>query len=127
METQRLSLVIALLAFVTLGLGACGSSTSGNSTCAKGGTPVSTTSVTVADYIFNPACIQVSVGSTVTWTNTGMASHTVTSDKGASETFDSGPLGEGGTFKFTFASPETVNYYCIPHQGLGMIGTVVVQ
>jgi plastocyanin len=125
MQTQRLSLVIALLACATLG--ACGSSSSGNTTCAKGGTPVSTTSVTATDYSFKPACILVSAGSTVTWTNAGMASHTVTSDNGAAETFDSGPLGEGGTFKFTFGAPETVNYHCIPHEGLGMIGTVIVQ
>jgi plastocyanin len=56
-----------------------------------------------------------------------MANHTVTSDTGAPVTFDSGALGSGGTFTFTFASPGTVNYHCTPHAGIGMVGTVIVQ
>jgi hypothetical protein len=38
-----------------------------------------------------------------------MPTHTVTSDTGAPVTFDSGALGSGGTFTFTFANPGTVN------------------
>jgi plastocyanin len=41
--------------------------------------------------------------------------------------FDSGALGSGGAFTFTFASPGTVNYHCIVHQTSGMVGTVIVQ
>jgi len=96
-------------------------------TCPGGGTPVATTSVTVVDFSFEPACIVVAAGSTVTWTNTGMPIHTVTSDSGAPVTFDSGALGSNGTFTFTFTSPGIVNYHCIPHQSLGMVGTVIVQ
>jgi plastocyanin len=113
-------------------LAGCGSSNSapndsGGLTCPTGGAPVATTSVTVQDFSFNPACIVVPAGSAVTWTNSGMANHTVTSDTGAPVTFDSGALGSGGTFTFTFASPGTVNYHCTPHAGIGMVGTVIVQ
>lgn len=109
-------------------LAGCGSSPSAPSgTCPTGGAPLAATSVTVQDFSFNPACIVVPAGSTVTWTNTGMPTHTVTSDTGAPVTFDSDPLGSGGAFTFTFANPGTVNYHCIPHQGLGMVGTVIVQ
>lgn len=118
----------------SLVLAGCGSSTSAPSdgsntglTCPKGGAPVATMSVGVQDFSFNPACIVVPAGSAVTWTNSGMASHTVTSDTGAPVTFDSGALGSGGTFTFTFASPGTVNYHCTPHAGIGMVGTVIVQ
>jgi plastocyanin len=55
-----------------------------------------------------------------------MSNHTVTSDNGAPVTFDSGALGRAGTFSFTFPSPGTVNYHCVPHEGIGMIGTVIV-
>ncbi|HJX62464.1 MAG TPA: plastocyanin/azurin family copper-binding protein [Polyangia bacterium] len=127
---------LSFLLVGTVVLSACGSSNSSTPsdsgtvsglTCPKGGAPVATTSVTVADFRFTPDCIVVSAGSTVTWTNTGMPIHTVTSDTGALVSFDSGPLGSGGTFPFTFASPGTVNYHCIPHQSQGMVGTVIVQ
>jgi plastocyanin len=119
-----MSLVLGSLLMVGCGSSNSAPNDSGGLTCPKGGAPVATTSVTVQDFSFNPACIVVQAGATVTWTNTGMPTHTVTSDTG---TFDSGALGNGGTFTFTFASPGTVNYHCIPHQGLGMVGTVIVQ
>ncbi|HEY3357655.1 MAG TPA: plastocyanin/azurin family copper-binding protein [Polyangia bacterium] len=95
--------------------------------CPGGGAPVATTSVAVADFHFTPACITVPVGSTVTWTNSGMPIHTVTSDTGAPVSFNSGALGSGGTFHFTFTSPGVVGYHCIPHQSIGMVGTVIVK
>jgi len=88
---------------------------------------VATTAVTVADFAFEPPCIKVVAGTTVRWTNTGMALHTVTSDPGASVDFDSGALGIGGTFDFTFPAAATVDYHCTPHASAGMRGTVVVE
>ncbi|HEY3358730.1 MAG TPA: plastocyanin/azurin family copper-binding protein [Polyangia bacterium] len=96
-------------------------------TCPGGGAPVATIAVTVADFHFTPPCITVAAGATVTWTNTGMPIHTVTSDAGAPVTFNSGALGTGGTFSFTFPTPGVVGYHCIPHQSIGMVGTVIVQ
>ena len=96
--------------------------------CGDGGaTAVAASAVTVADFSFTPQCIQVPLGTTVTWTNTGMPTHTVTSDPGAPVTFDSGPLGENGVFTFTFNQVGVVNYHCTPHQSLGMVGTVIVR
>lgn len=109
------------------GPGGSGGTTGGGLTCVKGDTPVSTNAVTVRDYVFDPDCIVVAAGSTVTWTNVGTPIHTVTSDPGAPVTFDSRALGAAGTFKFTFANPGTINYYCIPHESMGMKGTVIVQ
>jgi plastocyanin len=127
---------LSILLVGSLVLSACGSSNSSTPsdsgtgsglTCPKGGSPVATTSVTVADFSFTPECIVVSAGSTVTWTNTGVPVHSVTSDTGAPLTFDSGPLGSAGIFHWTFDSPGTVNYHCSVHQSLGMVGTVMVQ
>ncbi len=88
---------------------------------------VATTSVTVKDFSFDPSCIKIAAGDTVTKTNTGMPTHTVTSDTGAPETFDSGSLGTGGTFQHTFTAAETVKYHCKVHVNIGMPGTVITQ
>ena len=45
---------------------------------------------------FNPNPIMVSVGTTVTWTNTDTIAHTATSNTGA---FDSGLIGAGGAIQ----------------------------
>lgn len=121
-----------LIAAVMLVAYGCGSSTSsGSDGGASGGctasSAVATTSVTVKDFSFDPACISVKAGDTVTWTNTGASNHTVTSDSGAPVSFDSGALGGAGTFSFAFTAAGTVPYHCTPHQSQGMTGTVIVE
>jgi plastocyanin len=132
--SRAFSLSVLLVSSVVLS--ACGSSNSSTPsdsgtvsglTCPNGHAAVAKTQVTVADFSFTPDCIVVPAGSTVTWTNTGMPTHTVTSDTGAPVTFDSGPLGSAGVFHWTFADPGMVNYHCTVHQSLGMVGTVIVQ
>lgn len=76
--------------------------------------------VTVVDFGFNPDVTKVKVGTTVTWTNTGVT-HTVTADKGL---FDSGMFKSGETFSFTFAKGGTFTYHCAIHSS--MRGTVTV-
>jgi plastocyanin len=78
-------------------------------------------SVTIADFQFTPAAVQVAQGSTVTWTNNGPSNHTATSDTGA---WDSGPLQPGKTFSFKFNSPGTFTYHCSIHPS--MKGTITV-
>jgi plastocyanin len=65
----------------------------------------------------------VSVGATVTWTNTDSVPHTVTADDGS---FDSGSLDPGATFSHTFDAAGSFDYHCaIP--GHNMQGTVQVR
>lgn len=78
--------------------------------------------VSIVDFTFSPASITVNTGDTVTWMNTGSATHTATSDAGA---FDSGLLKPGAGFSFTFSQPGTFTYHCNVHPN--MHGTVVVQ
>jgi plastocyanin len=101
-------LALGVIAF-TLGTGL-------GSVRAQGGTAVS-----VVDFAFQPTSIEVPAGSTVTWTNTGAAPHTVTADNGA---FDSGRLKPGATFSQIFATPGTFTYHCEIHPK--MTGTIVV-
>ena len=79
------------------------------------------TAVSIVDFAFQPASIEVPAGSTVTWTNAGAAPHTVTADDGS---FDSGQLKPGATFSQTFSTPGTYTYHCEIHPQ--MTGTVVV-
>jgi plastocyanin len=81
--------------------------------------------VRMEDNFFDPANITVEPGTTVTWVQGGQNPHTTTSYDGS---WDSGMIegGSGGTFSFTFEEPGTHDYFCVPHESLGMIGTVTV-
>jgi plastocyanin len=119
---------VAGLAFLGwVSLAGCGSDGSGSPGGCTADSAVATTSVSVADFSFSPDCIKVSAGATVTWTNHGMASHTVTSVPGSNESFDSGALGANGVFELAFDHPGVFDYVCTPHEGLGMVGSVVVE
>jgi plastocyanin len=119
--------MIGLACMGAVGLAGCGADGMGSPGGCDASTATATHAVSVADFSFDPDCLKVAAGSTVTWTNTGMASHTVTSAAGASESFDSGALGAGGTFQHTFLSPGVFDYVCTPHEGVGMVGSVVVE
>ena len=82
--------------------------------------------VRMEDNFFDQANITVEPGTTVTWVQSGNNPHTTTSYDGL---WDSGMIegGSGGTFSFTFEEPGTYDYYCIPHESMGMIGSVTVS
>ena len=70
---------------------------------------------------FSPNPVEVRVGETVTWINDDSGRHTVTSKDGV---FDSGMMGKGQSFSFTFDKAGEYPYFCEPHPN--MVGTVVV-
>jgi len=106
----------------------------GNNGCYKSdyGTNTSGTpgqnEVWLQNFSFNPATITVSAGTTVTWINKDNTIHTVTSGTPGSPDgiFDSGNIGNGGKFTYTFNTKGTFKYYCKPHSS-SMRGTVIVQ
>jgi plastocyanin len=65
--------------------------------------------------------LEVTVGTTVTWTNAGERNHTATSDD---DVFGSDRLGSGDTFSFTFEEAGTFPYRCELHES--MRATIVV-
>lgn len=77
--------------------------------------------VAIIDFDYAPGSLAVSVGTTVKWTNTGVAPHTVTAKDGS---FDSGFLNKGEAFSHTFATEGVFEYICSIHPA--MVGTVVV-
>ncbi|MDA4132330.1 MAG: cupredoxin domain-containing protein [Thaumarchaeota archaeon] len=73
---------------------------------------------------FSPDQVMVAIGvnNTVTWVNNDNAAHTITARDGS---FDSGNIGSGGSYTYTFTTPGTYRYYCAYHSW--MTGTVVVE
>lgn len=83
------------------------------------------------DIYFTPSLRVITVNDTVTWTNDGDLSHTVTSFPGAPRSFDSSPgsdtcddgnplteeecLEPGDRFEETFTEPGIYDYYCKVH------------
>ena len=89
--------------------------------------------VDVQDDAFVPAEVTISVGDTVTWTQTGSNPHSVTADDGS---FDSHPncpgmcMAQGDTFQHTFEEAGTFAYHCRVHGGpggAGMSGVIEVE
>ena len=70
---------------------------------------------------FSPNPVEVKVGATVTWINDDSSQHTVTS---RDTVFDSGVMGKGQSFSFTFVKAGEYQYFCEPHPN--MVGTAVV-
>jgi plastocyanin len=74
-------------------------------------------------WCFSPKPIQVTVGSTVSWTNATAAVHTATSDTGA---WDTGNIAPGATSSaVSFPTAGTFAYHCAIHPR--MTGSVVVS
>lgn len=74
---------------------------------------------------FRPSSVTINVGDTVVWSNAG-GFHTVTPDTGVTEAF-CGTATITTSCSYTFNNPGTFGYHCVPHQFLGMTGTVIVQ
>ena len=74
----------------------------------------SSSSVAIENFAFAPSSITVSEGTTITWTNNDNVDHTVTSTSGP-ESFDSGNMGQGETFRHTFTQAGTYDYICSIH------------
>ena len=78
---------------------------------------------------FVPPVLNTSKGATVTWTNEDSALHTVVSRAQAAGSsfpeFDSEYIGPNDTFKYTFSTAGTFDYYCVLHPF--MKGKVIVR
>lgn len=111
-------------------------------TVGGGGTTVEMTD----DFRFRPETLRVNRGATVAWVNAGNVAHTVTADESglpegvayfASGGFDSeraarndlegGLIGADGRYEHTFEATGRFPYFCIPHEGSGMRGEIVVK
>ena len=71
---------------------------------------------------YDPSSLTVTAGTTVTWVNNGSTAITVTSPDGL---FDSENVAAGGSFSYTFDTPGTFRYFCVPYPH--MKGVITVQ
>lgn len=71
---------------------------------------------------YDPIAIEVDSGTTVTWTNEDFVIHTVTDDE---NTFDSGFIQAGSTWRYTFDEPGELDYFCTLHPW--MRGSILVK
>ena len=67
----------------------------------------------------------ITAGDTVEWV--WASSGHSTTRTGTPRSWDSGIQGAPFTFSQTFPNPGTFPYFCVPHQLLGMVGTIVVK
>jgi plastocyanin len=78
--------------------------------------------ITMKNFMFSPVPLNVTAGSTVTWTNLDDEPHTAVSDTGL---FRSGAIDTNESFTFKFDKPGTYHFTCSIHPR--MVGTIIVQ
>jgi plastocyanin len=84
--------------------------------------PASTAEVKIDNFVFGPAAVTVTAGTTVTWINRDDIPHTVVS---TDKVFKSKVLDTDEKFSFTFTKPGEYPYFCSIHPK--MTGKVIVQ
>ena len=78
--------------------------------------------VKIDNFTFAPETAEISVGTTVTWTNEDDIPHTVAASE---REFKSHALDTGDSFSFTFTQTGTYEYFCSLHPH--MTGSIVVE
>ncbi|MEO7725210.1 MAG: plastocyanin/azurin family copper-binding protein [Chthoniobacterales bacterium] len=78
--------------------------------------------------VFTPDSVDINVGDTVMWVwqSDGHSVRQGDTFNAPNPLFDSTVHDQPFTFSYTFTEPGTVNYYCLPHYFMGMVGTVNV-
>lgn len=91
------------------------------------------------DLDFQPPSLTIEAGQTVEWRNVSDLPHTVTADPGkaadsshvalpdGADPFDSGFIQADGSYSHPFDVPGEYRYFCIPHEGAGMVATLTVE
>ncbi|HUY08257.1 MAG TPA: plastocyanin/azurin family copper-binding protein [Candidatus Dormibacteraeota bacterium] len=115
------------------------SSSSGSSTSScSSATALSSVTIDATDTLkFAPDTACLKVGGTVTWKNTGEIAHTTTDTpslaaSAADALLPSGakawthPLSAGASWSLKLTVAGTYKYFCIPHETLGMLGSITV-
>jgi plastocyanin len=113
--------IVFLLIVFAISLVSCGKS-SGYGSMSTTPPPAAANTVNIVNMSFSPSGLTVSVGTTVTWTNSDAMDHTVTSDNGL---FDSGDISDHKTYSRMFSTAGTFPYHCTIHPG--MTGTITVK
>lgn len=120
---------VCLVLLTAIALAACGDDETATDAAATTSANADTV-VTIENFSFEPARVEIAAGTTIEWTNRDAFLHTVTSGKTSGPEnepdgrFDEELPDEGATASVTFDEPGTYTYYCRQHNA--MDGTVVV-
>jgi plastocyanin len=118
-KSMMFAFILMLSATLLISIAGCSSSKTAAPTTV---TSTLGNSVNIVNFAFTPETLNVSVGTTVTWTNSDSATHHVASDTGV---FDSGDMSQNATYSFTFNNAGTFPYHCAIHTY--MKGTIIVK
>ena len=120
---RRLVGILALVVIAVVAGSACGGDDDAASQTAEA--DAAGTEVVMKLIAFKPEVVTVRPGASVTWKQQDTGAHTVTSgtvEQGSAGVaprpdgrFDSGPLDQGRTFRFTFAEAGTYDFFCSLH------------
>ena len=89
-------------------------------------------------FRFEPDTVTIHAGEAVEWINRSHFRHTVTDDPkmagqaedaalpAGAEAFSSQEIPPAGSYRRTLSVPGTYRYFCMPHEGIGMLGKIVV-
>lgn len=85
-------------------------------------------------FRFEPPAVTIHAGEAVEWRNASHFVHVVTDDPklgdaavpAGAEVFASSEIPPGGSFRRVLSVPGQYRYFCIPHEGIGMVGRVTV-
>ena len=114
--------------------------------CLNGQSSTNQTVTMTDDLAFEPKTATIKTGETVTWKNTSDVEHTVTaygdktpdgaayfasggfeSERAARNNVKEGLIAPDEAYEHTFEQPGTYEYFCIPHESSGMVGTFQVK
>lgn len=76
--------------------------------------------IDIQHLAYEPARLEVAVGTTIEWHNRDPLVPTVTADSAAA--FDSSEMGPDRTWRHTFTQPGTYPYRCVPHPFMKAVG-----
>jgi len=79
---------------------------------------------------FDPESVTVSVGETVQWTWDGSGHNIVVDSAPEESSWEGDPddlYSSGHTHEHTFEVAGAYSYYCNPHRGSGMVGSITVE
>ena len=114
-------------------------------TSSQGFIPKGAREVNIVGFLYDPDPVRVAVGTTVAWSNSDRAAHTVTADD---RSWGSASMAKGDVFTLTFDEPGVYVYFCELHPprqaaipgvtlgeklvfggggGAGMQGTIIVE
>ena len=85
-------------------------------------------------FRFEPDEVTIHAGDAVEWRNASPFDHVVTDDRklgdaaipAGAQVFSSDAIAPGRSYRRVFTTPGEYRYFCVPHEGIGMVGRITV-